>query len=194
MLKHGNIKRLIHFTLLLCVAALMILVSIYLTQHVVNSESAQALVQQFGYISILIISFTIGISMILPVPAATFTPIFTAGGIHILTVIILAVTGTMLANFVSYFIGRLGNKFAVNHYPDIQKKIFALYTERKELLPYMVFGFAALIPLPDEVYLIPLGIIGVKIKDFILPLFLGVTFFQTATTFGFQNVFQFLLN
>ncbi len=100
----------------------------------------------------------------------------------------------MAANFISYYIGLLGHDFTNTHYPKIQKKIISIYAEKKELLPYFIFGFAAFIPIPDEIYLIPLGMIGVKIRDFIIPLFLGTIFFQTATAFGFQNIFQILLN
>ncbi len=168
--------------------------SIYLTHYVTNDINAQIFVQQFGYIGVLLISFITGLSLISPVPAATFTPIFTAGGIPLFVTIALAVIGTMGANFISYYIGRLGHDFTNTHYPKIQKKIIRIYSEKKELLPYLVFGFAAFIPIPDEIYLIPLGMIGVKIRDFIIPLLLGTIFFQTVTAFGFQNVFQILLN
>ena len=193
MTRYNIVNRILHIIMLIGIIALLLVTSFLLTQHVTSDESAQLLIQQFGHISILLISFITGISMISPVPAATFTPIFTAGGINIITVVTLAVTGTMLANFVSYAIGRLGNDFTNTHYPKIQKRIIKIYTEKKEYLPYLVFCFAAFIPLPDELYLIPLGVIGVKIYDFILPLFLGTAFFQTITAFGFNNIFQLIL-
>jgi len=193
MTKYKIAKRVLHFIILICLIALIFAVSILLTQHVASDESAKALVQEFGYVGVLLISFITGLSMISPVPAAAFTPIFTAGGMGIITVIALAVAGTMLANFISYAIGRLGNDFTNTHYPKLQKRIVKIYTERKELLPYLVFAFAAFVPLPDEVYLIPLGIIGVKLREFILPLFLGTIFFQAVTAFGFDNIFQLIL-
>jgi membrane protein DedA with SNARE-associated domain len=113
---------------------------------------------------------------------------------NILVVITLTIIGTISADFVSYYIGRLGHNFTNTHYPKIQKYIMKIYTERKKLLPYLVFGFAAFLPFPDEIYLIPLGIIGVKIREFILPLLLGTIFFQIMTAYGFQNVFQIFLN
>ena len=191
----SNLSKKIFHSLLIVIANIGIFsLSIYLTKYVANDEGAQILVQQFGYIGVLLISFITGLSFISPVPAATFSPIFTAGGIPLFVTITLAVIGTMCANFVSYFIGRLGHNFTNTHYPKIQQKIFHIYTKRKELLPYMVFGFAALIPMPDEVYLIPLGIIGVKLREFILPLFLGTVFFQTVTAFGFHNIFSLFIN
>ncbi len=187
-------SKILHLLSLLFIIAVIFSASIYLTHYVTNDIDAQIFVQQFGYIGVLLISFITGLSLISPVPAATFTPIFTAGGIPLFVTIALAVIGTMGANFISYYIGRLGHNFTNTHYPKIQKKIIRIYSEKKELLPYLVFGFAALIPMPDEIYLIPLGIIGVRIREFIIPLFLGTIFFQTATALGFHNIFQILLN
>ena len=191
----SNLSKKIFHSLLIVIAIIGIFsLSLYLTKYVANDEGAQMLVQQFGYIGVFLISFITGLSFISPVPSATFSPIFTAGGIPLFVTITLAVIGTMCANFVSYFIGRLGHNFTNTHYPKIQQKIFDIYAKRKELLPYFVFGFAAFIPIPDEVYLIPLGIIGVKIREFILPLFLGTVFFQTITALGFHNIFTLFLN
>lgn len=186
--------KIFHFLSVLFIVVVIFSTSIYLTSYVTNDIDAQLFVQQFGYIGVLLIGFITGMSLISPVPAATFTPIFIAGGIPIFTTIILAVIGTMCANFVSYYIGRLGHDFTNAHYPKLQKKIIQLYSERKELLPYLVFSFTAFVPFPDEIYLIPLGIIGVRIRDFIVPLFLGTIFFQTMTALGFHNIFQIILN
>lgn len=194
MITNSLTKKIIHSLIIIIAIIGIFSLSLYFTQYVADDEGAQMLVQQFGYIGVLLVSFITGLSFISPVPAATFSPIFTAGGIPLFITITLAVIGTMCANFVSYFVGRLGHNFTNTHYPKIQQKILSLYANKKELLPYFVFGFAALIPIPDEVYLIPLGIIGVKIRDFIIPLFLGTIFFQTVTAFGFQNIFGLFLN
>lgn len=193
MTKQRFFNRLFHFAVLIAVFALLVTTSVYITNHVTTNEDAQEFVQEFGHVGVLLISFVIGVSVISPVPAGTFSPIFTAGGIDIITVILLAVVGTMLANFVSYFIGRLGHDFTNTNYPKIQKKVIEIYEEKKAMVPFLIFGFAAFIPLPDEIYLIPLGVMGVKIRDFIIPLFLGTLFFQTVTALGFQNIFQLVL-
>ena len=194
MSEYLNLKKIAHLTIILLIITLLLSLSIYLTKYVANDLAAQLFVQDFGYIGVLLISFIAGLNLFIPVPAATFIPIFTAGGISLLTAIPLLIIGTMTANLLSYVVGRLGNQFTRLHYPRIQQKIFRLYFERRELLPYLVFCFAAFIPVPDEVYLIPLGIIGVKLREFIVPLFLGTVFFQTMTALGFQNIFQIILN
>lgn len=193
MPKQNKLKRIFHLFLFVSLVILIVSFSILLTQYVANNENAQLLIQEFGHIGIIIISFLIGVSGISPVPAGTFTPIFTASGIHIITVITLAVVGTMLANLASYYIGRLGHKFTNANYPKIQEKVVALYSEKKKLIPYFVFMFSGFVPFPDEIYLIPFGVMGVKIKEFIIPLILGTTLFQTATALGFNSIFQIIL-
>jgi len=194
MTKHINVKKLIHLAFILAIMAILLLLSISLTQFVTTDESSQLLIQEYGYIGVLLISFIAGLNLLIPIPAASFIPIFTAGGISLLVAIPLLVAGTMCANLFSYVLGRIGNDFTNTHYPNAQKKIEKIYLERKEWLPYFVFVFAALSPIPNEVYLIPLGIIGVKLREFILPLFLGTIFFQSMTALGFENIFRFILN
>lgn len=194
MIDNLKTNKILHLFILIFVVILLITASFYLTQYVTSDKETQLQIQEFGYIGVLLVGFITGLSMVSPVPAATFTPIFTAGGMNILIVITLTIIGTTCANFVSYYIGRLGHDFTATHYPKIQKRILLIYTGRRELLPYLVFGFTALFPFPDEIFLIPLGVIGVKIREFILPLLLGTVFFQTMTAYGFQNIFQIFLN
>jgi membrane protein DedA with SNARE-associated domain len=103
------------------------------------------------------------------------------------------VIGTMAANLFSYVAGRYGGKVVKSHYPSLQQKLINLYRNHGRWLPHFVFGFTALVPLPDEVFLVPLGIIGVKLKHFILPLLLGTIFYQTFAAYGIDNIFKFLL-
>lgn len=162
---------------------------LYAASYIVENDQAQTLVQNFGYAGVVLVSFIAGLNLIVPIPAGAFVPIFVAGGIALPLVIMLLVCGTMLANIVAYGFGRLGRTYTSTHYPKLQAKITQLYTERRHLLPYFVFGFSALIPLPNEVYLLPLGIIGVPLRVFILPLLAGTIIYQSLFALGAYNVF-----
>ncbi|MCB9810558.1 MAG: VTT domain-containing protein [Candidatus Nomurabacteria bacterium] len=194
MSKHPKTDKLLHFTFVLGIIAVFLYISIFLTELVSNNTNIQLLVQQFGHIGIFILSFIAGLNLFIPVPASTFTPVFTAGGISLPIVIAILVAGTMCANFVAYGLGRIGHRFTESHYPKLEEKINRLYLEKRRWLPYFVFSFAAFVPFPDEIYIIPLGLMGVRIKEFITPLILGTITFQTLTALGFQNVFQLIMN
>ncbi len=186
-------RQLFNLTVFLSLLTASVFGSLFLTEHVITTPNAQGFIQNFGVVGLFILSFISGLNLLLPVPAATFTPIFTAGGMSLPTVIIILVFGTMAANLLSYVAGRYGGKFTRSRYPDLQRKMTTLYQNNRRYLPHFVFGFAALIPLPDEVYLVPLGILGVKLKHFILPLTLGTIFYQTLATYGIDNIFKYLL-
>ncbi len=182
--------RLSFFVILILV---VVALAFWLTQFVTNDTYSQKLIQEFGYLGVLIISFIAGLNLFIPVPAATFVPVFTAGGMNLFTIITLLVTGTMLANLLSYGIGRYGSGITKTHYPKIQEKLLTLYHNQKKYAPYLIFGFTALMPLPDEVFLIPLGIIGIQFRSIIVPLLLGTIFYQTFAALGVDNIFKYLL-
>ena len=167
--------------------------SFLLTKYVTQDETSIALIQEFGPIGILIISFIAGLNALVPIPAATFIPIFTAGGISLPFATLLLITGTLCADLVAYAIGIYGSKVTSAHYPNLQQKLIKLYTDKKKWVPYLIFGFAAFIPFPNEIYLIPLGIIGIKLRQFIIPLLLGTALYQTLAALGVYNIFKYFL-
>ncbi len=167
--------------------------SLSLTKYVAEDVGIQKMIQEFGYLGILIISFAAGMNTLVPIPAATFVPIFTAAGIPLYVVIILLIIGTMVANLVSFAIGVYGGKIVESHYPKIQSKLLQFYKGKEKWLPYFAFAFSAFLPVPDEIYLIPLGIMGIKLRQIIIPLLLGTIVYQTLTALGVDNIFKLFL-
>jgi membrane protein YqaA with SNARE-associated domain len=186
-------KKIISLSLFIGAIIAVLVASFFLTQYVSNDEASQKLIQEFGYLAVLAISFIAGLNLFLPVPAATFVSIFTAGGMSLPAIIFLLIVGTMAANLLSFAIGHYGRHVTKSHYPKIQTWLTNLYTKHQKYLPYFVFGFTALVPLPDEVYLIPLGVIGIKLKIIIIPLLLGTIIYQTLAAYGIDNIFRFFL-
>ena len=187
MLLHTKILRTGLFVILI---GLIIGGSFWVTKLVEESSSIQTIVREFGTFGVLLVSFVAGLNAFLPVPAATFVPIFTASGMSLFLIITLLVIGTMAANLFAYGIGRYGQTVTRSHYPKIQARLVSLYETKKQHLSYFVFLFTALVPLPDEVFLIPLGIIGVKFSHIFVPLLLGTLVYQSITALGFDNVFK----
>lgn len=186
-------RRIFNLTMFLGLLALGIFGSLLLTEYVIANPAHHEPIQRFGFVGVLFISFVAGLNLFLPVPAATFVPVFAAGGMTLPSIIIFLIIGTMAANLFSYVAGRYGGKVVKSHYPELQQKMIRLYRERSHWLPHFVFLFTALVPLPDEVFLVPLGMIGVKLRQFIIPLFLGTIFYQTFAAYGIDNIFKFLI-
>lgn len=185
-----NQRRTLHTLALGLVICAVLYGIIVLASYITNNEQAQLLVQQYGVWGVLVISFIAGLNVIVPVPAAAFVPIFTSSGLGLPLIIVVLVIGTMLADFVAYGLGRLGRTAAANSWPKLQAKITASYTTHRHLLPYLVFGFAGFVPIPNDVWLIPLGLLGIKVRVFIIPLLLGTVVYQTLSANGVQTVFD----
>ncbi len=182
-------KKFIHTSLFVLMITAIIFGSFLLSQFVAGDSYVQSLVQTYGGFGVVLISFIAGLNLLVPVPAATFVPIFTAGGMDMFTIITLLVIGAMSANLLAYALGRYGYLMTKSKHLAWQEKFTNLYNRNKKALPFFIFGFSAFIPLPDEVFLVPLGLIGIKLRVIILPLFFGTIVFQTIAAFGFSNVF-----
>lgn len=172
--------------------AIIIAGSFALSTHVASDTYAQSLVESYGSLSVFILSFIAGLNLFLPVPAATFVPVFTAGGMSLVSIIVLLIAGTMTANLLAFAIGHYGHALTRSQHSPLQQRVVAFYREHQEYLPYFIFCFTAFIPLPDEVFLIPLALIGVKLRAVIVPLFLGTIVYQTLAALGFDNIFRLL--
>lgn len=185
-------QKLVRSGLFFTFIAIIIAGSFALSSHVASDSYAQSLVESYGSLSVFILSFVAGLNLFLPVPAATFVPIFTAGGMSLSSIIILLIAGTMTANLLAFAIGHYGYALTRTQHSQLKEKVLTFYREHKEYLPYFIFCFTAFIPLPDEVFLIPLALIGVKLRTIIIPLFLGTIVYQTLAALGFDNIFRLL--
>jgi membrane protein YqaA with SNARE-associated domain len=116
-------RQLLNLSIFLTIIGVGVFGSLLLTEYVIKNPSSQDLIQDFGVIGLFIISFVAGLNLLVPVPAATFVPVFTAGGMSLPLIISILVVGTMAANLLAYVAGRYGGKYAKSKYPGLQKKI-----------------------------------------------------------------------
>jgi len=152
----------------------------------------QALVQQFGFGGIVFLALVGGLNLFVPVPAATFTPVFMEAGFSMLLIITGLVIGTTIADTVGYLIGRLGGRRTRYTYPHIHERLVRFSERWHVFLIPGVFLYAAIVPFPNEAILLPLGLMGFRFIVLVVPLILGTLVNQTALAFGFSNVFTFL--
>ena len=172
-----------------CFILLVVAGALYLAQFVATDSAAQALVAQFGYLGILALAVVSGLNLLVPVPAATFTPVFVAAGLTLPLIILTLIIGTTIADLLGYLFGRWSRAFAHEHYPQTYQKILTLHTKRSALLIPFIFLYAAFVPFPNEAIIIPLALIGVRLPIIIIPLLLGTTLNQTLLALGAIGLF-----
>lgn len=191
MRKFLNARKVIHASILLTAFVAALVTSFYIAKAVEDSDVAQQMVAEVGYLGVLIIAVIAGVNALVPVPAATFIPIFTAGGLSLHITVATLVAGTIIADLIGFYLGRFGSTFVVEHYPKTYARFAKLHEDNSRWLPVFVFLYAAFVPFPNEAYLIPFGVIGIPLKRFIIPLILGASVYQALAAYGVQNIFQY---
>jgi len=166
--------------------------SLYLAQFVTTSASAREIISDFGYFGILMMAIVSGLNVLLPVPAATFTPVFVAAGLWLPLIILALVVGTTIADLIGYVFGKWSREFAVDHYPKTYKRIMSLCTKRHIFLLPFVLAYAAFVPFPNEAVIIPLALIGIRFTHIFIPLILGTTINQSVLALSTTGVFSVL--
>lgn len=175
---------------LLIAFALVLVASLYLANFVANNDLAQNIVGQFGYLGILVIAIIAGVNVLLPIPAATFVPVFVAAGLWMPLIILALVVGTTIADYVGYFVGRWSREFAAATYPKTYARVLSLNERHHNLILPAVFFYAAAIPFPNEAIIIPLALVGLKFRTILIPLILGNLVNQTTLALGVSNIFE----
>tara|TARA_B100000508_G_scaffold20642_1_gene14066 strand:- start:1485 stop:2006 length:522 start_codon:yes stop_codon:yes gene_type:complete len=157
-----------------------------------NEQVAQA-VQEFGYVGVVIIAVVAGLNLVVPIPAATFTPIFTAAGLAVPFIVIALAVGTLIADFTGYLIGNLSKSLVEKKYPKMQKFFTELKQNRSKLIVPVIFLYAAFAPFPNEALLVPLGLAGIRFSTIIVPLILGNLINQSYLVYFVLTASDYLL-
>ncbi len=186
-----NARKIMHFALIAGVLVGALILSFHIAGLVENNDTAQSLVARFGYIGVVIIAVFGGLNALIPVPPATFVPIFLAGGLTLPLIITALAIGTIIADLIGFYLGRFGSTFVTTHYPRTYERFRALHETDSKWLPMFVFLYASLIPFPNEAYLIPFGILGVPLRRFIIPMMIGAFVHQTIAALGVETLLSF---
>lgn len=185
-------KKILRFTILSVIIVFVWVAALFLADYVSSNEMSQQLIAQFGYVGVFVMAVIAGVNVLVPIPAASFVPVFTAAGLWMPLIILALVLGTTLADLIGYFVGHWSREFAIDHYPKTYAKVLSLHESHHQLLLPLIFVYAALIPFPNEAIIIPLALVGIKLRTLLIPLILGNIVNQTALALGASNIFSLL--
>lgn len=171
---------------------LIVFVAAYeLTRIVQEGGIVRDVVFDLGYSGVLLVSLVSGFNLLVPIPAVSFVPVFVEAGLNIWMVVFFIIVGTSIADSVAYAIGIIGRKFTKSWG---RKKLFrqldALRGKYYWAPVIFLFFFAAFVPLPNELVLVPLGFIGYKIRHVLISYVAGNIIFATFTSFGIIRIFN----
>jgi uncharacterized membrane protein YdjX (TVP38/TMEM64 family) len=166
---------------------------LFVAQDISDNAKLQELVAEFGYLGVLFIAIVAGLNTVVPLPAATFIPIFTAAGLSIPLIVTTLAVGTFIADVISFVLGYTSRELIKEKYPKLFKFFYNLQNNHKRLIFPVVITYAAFVPFPNEAILIPLGMSGVKFKNLIIPLIIGDIVHQALLAYAVVSAFGLII-
>jgi hypothetical protein len=176
----------LHYTNSIIFACLVIAIglAIFASLQLQSNNAIVATVASLGYIGVFIAGLIAGLNVVFPVPAATLSPLFIEAGLTVPVIIIFLAAGTLAADFIGYLIGHTSRPIIKNKHPKIVALANRVSDAHPGLIAVFVTIYAALVPLPNELILIPLAFAGVSWRLLLIPLFVGAVIIQTLLVTG----------
>ncbi len=144
---------------------LVVLIAIFLLQReFADSRLVQDTAMNAGYLGVVAFTFFNSFNYFVPIVTPTLLPTWTAAGLSpILTtgLIIIVIT---LTDIAFYLLGRYSRRFT--EHVKTQKYMVRIRTlrDKSRFLPLVVFAvWILVVPLPNELVVVPLGILGYKL-------------------------------
>lgn len=122
------------------------------------------------------------LTLLSPFPYTVVIVILAALGFNPLWLGLLTGIGSEIGELNGYLIGRGGAKWFARQKPDAEASIRRLIAHRPKLLPWILFIFGVL-PLPDDVLFIPLGMVKYPFWKLVWPNLLGKIVAGLAITY-----------
>ena len=181
-------KNILQFVLIVS----LIIILILLTPLLKESDIIVRLVDSYGYIAVFLLSIISGFNILVPVPPAIIGTLFIELGLNIVGVIITIIIGITIADLTAFYLGKTINQFFENR--NAVRRIEKYILKYKYFHIILILLWASFIPLPNEVILIPLAIIGYKFKDIVIPLLIGNVIGTYYFIFIGQSIFGVIMN
>ena len=172
------------------------LLAYQVTSLVSSDETVQRWIKDFGLGGIFIISAISGFNLVVPIPIATFIPVFLESGFNFYAVILIISLGMTTGDILSYLIGSLGRRVIITE-ESLQKHWFVKLINKSrakyKTLPYVIlFIFASVVPIPNEITVMPMGFLGYKMKIIIPILIVGNLIFNFWAGQSVEGIFNFI--
>ena len=172
--------------------SLIILGAFSLANSLSELDTIENFLFSYGYLTVLAVGIVAGFNLVVPVPAAAFVPVFTEAGMFLPTIILLLVIGTTIADMIGFGIGHIGRHLVADKHPKFYRWLENIHHNHTRLILPIVIMYASFAPLPNEVILIPLALMGTPFRIIFLAILIGNTVNQTMLAYGFGAIFNVL--
>lgn len=172
----------------LILLAVIVWANLYAAEHDLVREGAR----RFGYAGILAAAAVSGFNLVVPIPVIAFFPFFMdVGFTPVLTVAVIA-AGMTLGDLLGYLVGHTARQVMAPRSRGLVGRLERL-RERQPVLPFvLMFLYAALVPLPNEVLVVPLAFLRYPLMGIFVAVLAGNLIFNSLVALGVWRVFEVL--
>ena len=168
---------------------LLIIVIFFFNQYAVENDVIKELAAKFGYFGVFIAAAISGFNLIIPIPIITFLPFFVESGLNTTILIFLIAIGMTVGDSIGYWLGKVGREVLSKKAEKWSKKI----ENMPKLGVYMLLLlYAAFAPLPNELIVIPMALLGFRFRYMFFALLLGNLVFNIIAGNSVLVLFNFL--
>lgn len=153
-----------------------------------ENEAVQNLLATGGYLGAFLFSFINGFNVLIPIVTPSFVPALTAAGLDpYLTIFIMAV-GMTIADSIVFFLARVGRAHISSSIVRVTDSLVAVGETRHWLPLVILFAWVSAMPLPNELVVIPLGLLGYQAYRVLPIVAVGNLAFNAIIGLGLVNI------
>lgn len=181
-------------TRLLRVLGLVVLLALIVWGNLYASENriVRDLLTGIGYPGVLLAAAVSGFNIVVPVPVIAYFPLLVDLGYDPeLTVVVIAL-GMTLGDLVGYVLGRIGRSALPPGEGSMLRRIERLRERHPRLPFFFLLFYAAFVPAPNELVVIPLAFAGYRVGGIFLGVLVGNLVFNALVASGLVGIFDLL--
>lgn len=178
------------------VALILILAfAFYVAYLAQGNDAVKQAVLEYGYSGIFALSFATGFNLVVPIPAIAFLPLFIEAGLNFWMTIAIITVGITLADSLAYLIGGIGHEMLMNNPKysrerSVFKKLLRLKKKHVHAPLIFLFFYSIIAPLPNELMVIPLALLGYRYLQIFPIVLVGNFVFNLIYAQGVEGLFD----
>lgn len=178
------------FAIRMAALAFVVFLITWANLYAAEQDFAREMARQFGYPGLFLGAAASGFNLLVPVPIIAFFPFFMDVGFdRVLTVLVIAL-GMTTGDLVGYLLGRTTREMFAPRVRGLMERLERL-REQHPVLPFVImFLYAALAPIPNEVLVIPLAFLRYPLMGIFGAVLAGNLIFNSLVAFGILRAFE----
>jgi membrane protein YqaA with SNARE-associated domain len=168
----------------------IIVIALWLSNSAAENDMITQIVASLGYVGLFSISIVSGFNVVVPIPVILFIETFLASGLHFWGIIVVISIGMTVGDTIGYLLGSTGRRVIGlgGKENKILQKLERFRSKNKGLPLVFMFFYAAFVPAPNELIVVPLALMGYRFSHLFVSVLIGNFIFNalaTLTIMGF---------